>query len=204
MGVTMKDVIEFLKSVLVGGFFVILPLAVVLVMLGQLVSLLGGILAPVAHLLPLGDMTAQAVAAVLIGAACVMLCFVAGVFVRTHWGASLLDWLERVLLEKLPFYSAIKSLGRHFTGESAADFVPAEVDLYGDGSAVMAMLVDRLPDGRLVVFVPAAPATTVGQLHLVPRERVRRLEVSLTDFAGCIGQWGVGAGRLYRAMKEAG
>ena len=189
---------DFLKSVVVGGFFVILPLVVVLFFASEAVQTLMELVEPVADLLPFGKTANLLLAGAAVALGCLLLCFAAGVLVRTRWGAALVDWLERALLEKVPMYSTIRSLGRQVAGEASDRFVPAEVDLFGARGRVLAMIVERLPDGRLLTFVPTAPTSTVGQLHLVWPEQVRELDVSLADFAGCIGQWGVDAARLYR------
>ena len=74
--------------------------------------------------------------------------------------------------------------------------MPVEVDLQGNGTSVLAMLVETLDDGRMVIFVPGAPAVTLGTIHLVPSQRVKRLETSTASLAAVVSQWGIGATEL--------
>jgi len=193
----MKGLIDFMKSVVVGGFFVILPLAVVGYFVTAAVVAMLDAIAPLAHRLPFGGVGNTLAAGGAVIGGLLLICFLAGVLVRTRLGASLLDWLEQRLLEKVPFYSTVKHLGRSMTGEAAGRFVPVEADVHGGGARVLGLIVERLPDGRLVVFVPVAPTSMVGQIYLLEPAAVRELNASLVDFAGCIGEWGAGAGKLY-------
>lgn len=52
--------------------------------------------------------------------------------------------------------------------------------------------------GWSFLSLPRLPAT-VGQLHLLPRDRVNVLDASLGNFVNSISQWGVGTDKLYTA-----
>ena len=51
-------------------------------------------------------------------------------------------------------------------------------------------------NGVLTVFLPSAPALTVGSLHVVERDRVTFLDASTVDVANCISQWGIGSQKV--------
>lgn len=198
----MKGLIDFMKSVVVGGFFVVLPLAVVGYIVTEVATGILNAIEPLSHQLPFGRIGNALAAGGAVAGGILLISFVAGVLVRTRLGAATLDWLEQRLLEKVPFYSTVKHLGRSMTGEASGRFVPVEADVYGCGARVLGLIVERLPDGRLVVFVPVAPTSMVGQVHLLEPAAVRELDASLVDFAACIGEWGAGASKLYRVPKD--
>ena len=52
--------------------------------------------------------------------------------------------------------------------------------------------------GRCVVFIPSAPAVTLGQTYIVPAERVTLLDAPITSVVNTITQWGMGAGEIYK------
>lgn len=197
----MKAILEFFKSVVAGGFFVVLPLLLIFFVFGELIDLLVQFTEPVAKTLPF-DMISNTALATLIGIAeAILICFLAGFLVRTRWGGGLLSWLERKALNKIPVYGMIKNLTHRFAGHAGTQFIPAEVDLYGSESRILGLIVEELPDDRLVVFIPAVPVTTVGQLHLLPRDQVKVLDTSLAKFANSISQWGIDTNKLYTNSK---
>jgi len=92
----------------------------------------------------------------------------------------------------------VRNLTINITGQNNKNLTPVEADLQGNGSAVLAILMETLDDGRLVIFVPGAPAVTLGTVHLVPAERVKSLPSSTASLAGVISQWGVGTRELMK------
>jgi uncharacterized membrane protein len=67
------------------------------------------------------------------------------------------------------------------------------VHLHGPGSAVFGLVMEENQNGVLTVFIPSAPALTVGSLHVVERDRVTFLEASTPDVVSSISQWGIGS-----------
>ena len=72
------------------------------------------------------------------------------------------------------------------------------MDLYGSDSRLLGLVVEALPDGRVAVFIPLAPTVTVGQVYILPREKVRELETSLGSVVNCVTQWGVETSAMYQ------
>jgi uncharacterized membrane protein len=128
-----------------------------------------------------------------------LICFVMGLLVRTSWGEKVRDWIDANVLSKIPMYSMAKNLTGSMAGVGEMQFTPAEVDLYGADSRTLGLIVDELPDGRMAIFIPAAPMATVGQVQILPRERVQVLDATLGATMTSISQWGVGTKDLYKA-----
>jgi uncharacterized membrane protein len=193
----MKMILEFVKSVVIGGFLVLLPLLVIILVFGELLGLLALVTDPITSTLPFDAVTNTALATLITITEAILICFIAGFVVRTRWGGALLQWMERTVLEKMPIYVMIKNLTRKFSGLDSKQFIPVEVDLFGSESRMLGLIVEELPDDRLAVFIPSVPATTVGQLHLLPRDKVKVLDTSLGSFVNSISQWGVGTKKIY-------
>jgi len=70
------------------------------------------------------------------------------------------------------------------------------VQLFGPGTAVFGFVVEEHENDRLTVFVPSAPAITVGSVHIVERDRVTLLEASAVEVTSCVSQWGIGSRRV--------
>jgi uncharacterized membrane protein len=80
--------------------------------------------------------------------------------------------------------------------ENQHSFRPVLAQLFGAGSAVFGLIMDENEDGSLTIFVPAAPALTVGVVHVVDPDLVTRLDLSVADVTGCISQWGIGSRKV--------
>ena len=192
----------FLKTTVIGGLVVIVPIAILALLLGDLFNALVAVAEPVSKYLPFGAIANTVIVTLLALFAILLLCFVTGLFVRTSWGHAGKDWFERKLLNRLPMYGMIRDLTHKFTGSEEMQFTPAEIDLYNSESTVLGAIVEELPDGRLAVFVPVTPLATVGQVHLVPAERVKRLDVSLAAAVSSVTDWGTGVSGLFKQVGD--
>jgi uncharacterized membrane protein len=193
----MKPVVDFMKSTLVGGFLVILPIAVTIALLGKAVAMALGLLTPVAHLLPGDPRFARIVALLVVLAAC----FLVGLFVRTAMGRTAKSLVERNVLERLPAYTLLRNLGKSFTvaEDGGFDVVLAVIE----DALVPAFVIEEHPDGRCTVFVPAIPTPTVGAVYILPKERVHPTNVPFATAVKCITRWGEGSGELLAGMRPA-
>jgi uncharacterized membrane protein len=123
------------------------------------------------------------------------LCFLAGLLVRTATGKGAWNWFNESVLEKVPFFKMFNRLMRQMVHiEESSSFTPALVQTPLD-TKVLAWIVDDHPDGY-VVMIPNAPTPTIGELHIVPRERVNKLDISLKDFMDIIEGCGAGSAEL--------
>jgi uncharacterized membrane protein len=192
----MKQILEFAKSAVVGGLVVILPLAAAMVLTIKMLAAIEGAVHPVTAALPYGGPGARVLAvAVILGG-----CFVTGVLVRTRFGRRASTWLEKRVLDRLPAYGLLRSLGRQVAGEGDnAHMAPAMAEI--EDALVPAFIVEEHDDGRLTVFVPAIPTPTIGALYILAARRVHRLDVPITALVQCITQWGVGSRELVAALK---
>jgi uncharacterized membrane protein len=94
----MRSAGEFVKTCIVGGFFGVLPILLIVLLIVQALGLIGGVAHPIVEQLPVeqlgGVEVATLVALLLILAAC----FLAGALLRTRFGSWSVDWLERTVL----------------------------------------------------------------------------------------------------------
>lgn len=193
----MKQTLEFVKTTIVGGLVVILPLAAAMLISIKMLAAVQGAVDPVATALPYGVIVGRLVAVVIILAGC----FVTGLVVRTRVGRRANVWLEQRVLERLPAYGLLRNLGKQVAGEGdGANMAPALAEI--EDALVPAFVVEELADGRLTVFVPAIPTPTVGAVYILPPERVHRIDVPLTTLVQCVTRWGAGSQELVAAIKS--
>ena len=192
----MSRFMNFLKTTALGGLLVIVPIAIILFVLGQLTLALLSVANETLAWLGIGIDDALLMSALAL-LALVGLCFVTGLVVRTRAGDALKGWFGRNVAKRIPMYGAIANLTRRFAGIDGEQFAPVEIDLYDSGTRSMGFLVESLPDGRCAVFVPTAPMATVGNLFILAKDKVRRIDASVTDTVSVITQWGVDVAQLY-------
>jgi uncharacterized membrane protein len=194
-GTMLKSVWPHVRTNVVYGLVVIIPLAVVVLLLAKLVEVLNTIGQPVARWLDVGPVAA-AVAAVVLGILfLVVTCFVIGTFIRTRVGAWSFDTVERAVLKRVPGYDLVHNVLHGFVEKKSA-YPAALISLFGPGTSVFGFVMEDNGDDTLTVFVPSAPTLTVGAVHVVERQRVRLLESGAIALTDCIGQWGAGSAKL--------
>lgn len=193
----MKQTLEFLKTTVIGGLVVILPLAAALLIAARLLGALQGAVDPVATTLPYGTHIGRLLAVLIILAGC----FLTGLAVRTGIGRRANAWLEQRVLQRLPAYSLLRSIGKQVAGEDdGAQMTPALAEI--EDALVPALIVEEHADGRLTVFVPAIPTPTVGAVYIMEAARVHRLDVPVTTLVQCVTRWGAGSTELLAAMRR--
>ena len=196
----MKRLLGFIRTTALGGLLVIIPVSIVLFVLAQLFW--GLYSAANAILEQLGIETRSALLMLAVAAAALVgICFVTGLLVRTRLGVALRNWFGRNVAPRIPMFNALSNLTKRVVGVEGEQFTPAEIDLYGTDTRTIGLLIEELPDGRCVVFVPTAPVATIGNIFVLPRTHVTVLDASVTEAAGVITQWGVDAAGLYTKRK---
>ena len=192
----MKALAEFAKTTLIGGILIILPIYVSLLLLAKAAKGLLALLSPITAAIP-ASVESREIMAVLVLAA---VCFVAGAIARTGPGLRAKKSFERAVLERLPGYALLRGLAARFTGQGdGLTFAPALVEI--EEALVPALIIEELEDGSYTVLVPSVPTPMAGQLYILPRERVHRVDVPLTTALKVFSKWGTGAGEFVRTMQ---
>jgi uncharacterized membrane protein len=196
-------ILNFIKTTAIGGLLVIVPLAIILFVLGQVLFALYGLSETIVS--ELGIEVSDALT--ILGIAVLILiglCFLTGLLVKTRFGIAFKRWFNRTIGKRIPMYKAISSLTKRFAGLDGNKFAPVEVDLYGSGSKAVGFLIEALPDKRCAVFIPSAPVATVGNIYVVAEDKVTRLNASVADTLTAITQWGVETKSLYTVKPGSG
>ncbi len=192
----MRGFVNFIKTTAIGGLLVIVPVAIILFVVAQVAYGLYSMSENIVGKLNIE--TGEAL--VILGLTLVVLigiCFLTGLLVQTRFGGWLQGWFGRNVGRRIPMFNAISNLTRRFVGVEGRQFAPVEVDLYGNDTRVIAFLIEELPDGRCVVFMPSAPVATIGNTFIVPENRIVALDASMADTVSAVTQWGVDTHLMY-------
>ena len=192
----MKGLAELIKTTLIGGLLVVLPIYLSILLLAKLLASVLALLSPVTAAIPASAQFRQVIAIVIVLA----ICLVVGLLVRTTLGRRVKTAFERSVLEKIPGYTLLRGLTKRVSGDqSDVAFRPALVEL--EDALSPAFIIEELEDGRYTVLVPSVPTPAAGALFILPKERVHIIDVPFTQAVKVISKWGVGAGLLARGVS---
>ena len=192
----MKKSKSWFKTNLVYGLAVLVPVAILILLFANLVKLLQAVAASLGLESALGAGAAIAIALLFL----LLVCLGLGAIVRTNIGSWSFKKFEDVILQRVPGYQLIGNVLKGFTKDKDA-YPAVMVRLHGPGSAVFGLVMEEHQNGVLTVFLPSAPALTVGSLHVVERDRVTFLDASTVDVANCISQWGIGSEKVLGELR---
>jgi len=196
----MKNLTRFIKTTLAGGFFVVLPVVLIGLLLVETVNILVGLVRPVAELFPVEELGGIGMARIVAVFFLLTFCFIVGLLMRTRLGMQLGRSFERRLLMPIPGYQLIKSISQRFAGADAEHFAPCLVS--SDGKFVIGFAVDEHENGLVTVFVPWAPTPAAGTLEIVPKDRLRPLDASMGEVLDSFFHYGVGSEKLLGRIRR--
>jgi len=188
----MKKLLEFLKTTLLGGLFVLLPILLLYLLLTEALGLIVALATPIADLFPKGTFD-EINHPVAMGLILIMgLSFVIGLALRSESGRRLGRWIERTVLDRLPVYKAVKSLTTGFTdsGKDGA-FKTAVLNSPG-GEREIVYIIEDHGNGYLTVLQPWAPTSFSGSVKVFNQDRLEVLDANLGDVSRALSHWGVG------------
>lgn len=198
----MKRVVDFVKTTLVGGLLVILPVVLIAILIKHGVAAIHPLLDPVISRLPSGMPFPRVVALAIESLVVILGCFVIGLAFSTPMGSRVTGIVESRVFSKFPGYVLLRSLTRGAMGEEEdIHFKVALTEM--EGGLVPSFIIEEHPDGRFTVFVPAAPTPTLGAIYIFPRELVHIVDVPFSQAVRCITKLGVGSNRLMQGMRQS-
>ena len=192
----MKQFLEFLKTSLIGGLFVLLPLVLFYLLLSELLEVVVVLATPIADLFPKGTFD-QVKMPVVIGIILIVgASFLFGLALRSASLRRLGLWIERTLLDRMPLYNAVKRMGRGLVGAQEDSAFRSGVFSSLNGEKEIVYVVEDHGDGQMTILCPFAPASFAGTVKIVSADQIEILETSFGDASRVIAHWGVGAREL--------
>jgi len=182
---------KFLKSTLLGGLFVLLPLMLLWIGLKEIGGLLVEMATPIADLFPPGvfdNLTAPGVIAFLL---IVGTSFALGLAAKAAWLRSIGRNIETSVLNRVPMYRMLKIISSAMIDSEFGDVKPALLT-DGAGGGDPCYVIEKHKDGRATVLLPWSPASFAGSIKVVQQSDLEFLSCSLDDFSRSLSQIGVG------------
>ena len=159
--------INFIKSALVNGLVILLPVVLVFLAIKEILAMLVGIATPIADLFPEGTFDhikeTEIIAVLLIAGLAIFL----GVISKLKAGRAIGRGIERYTLNKVPMYRMLKSLvGAFLDLETEESFKPALLE-NASGDLEPVYIIEDRGRPRIVVLIPWAPTAFAGSVKLV-------------------------------------
>jgi hypothetical protein len=133
-----RSLAEFVKATLIGGLLIILPIYVSVILILRAIQGVISALKPVTAVVPAYIQFREVVAALVI----IIICFIAGLIVRTGPGLRAKNAFEGWFLERLPGYTLLRGLAGRFTGRGdEPTFAPALVEI--EEALVPALIIEK-------------------------------------------------------------
>jgi len=197
-----KKQVKFIMTTVIGGVIFLVPAVFLMMVILKAVDLMKKIAKPLANWLPVETIGGVALADIIAIAALLLICFIAGLVARQASAGKLLNQLETRLLEKAPGYKRIRSVVKGFDTTRVGGLKPVILKI---GSARQAGFeVQRLEDGRSVVFLPESPSAFTGITQVIPAEELAYLDVPLKRIIECSQNYGHGLAELVRMSEQQG
>jgi uncharacterized membrane protein len=188
--------IKFLKSALVNGLAILLPVVLVFLAIKEIFELLVNVATPIADLFPPGTFDHVKETEILAVLLIMGLAIFVGILSKVKAGQVLGHSIEKHTLYKIPMYRMLKSLvGAFLNLESETSFKPAFLE-NNTGDLEPAYVIEDRGRPRVVVLIPWAPTAFAGSVKLVNRECVHYLDVTLDEFSLSLTHLGTGMSDL--------
>ncbi len=183
---------EFAITTLMGGFLVILPLAILIMVFNWLLGFILNIVSPFTGLFTKGEagffINLLAISILLI------VCFGLGLFIRTSFGSYLYNQIEENVLAKIPFYKPIRDTIKQFSNKRDTPFSKVVlIDAFNNETRMTGFITDTHNEGIYTVFVPTGPNPTNGMIYHVKESQIEILDVSVEEALKSIISVGAGS-----------
>jgi uncharacterized membrane protein len=190
----MKSLMEFVKATVVGGLVFLVPVVLSVYIIGKALFVAKKLAAPVSEHLPLGTIVGVAAVDVIGLALIMLLCFLAGLLARSGRARAVVNEAENRFLWKIPVYGMVKGVTESISEAETTSFKPVLARL--DDAAQIAFEIERLPGGRVVVFMPGAPDAWSGAVMIMTEDRIDPLSISVVTAVQNLRARGRGTGAL--------
>ncbi len=190
---------KFTETTLIGGLLVLLPITIFIVLVRFVLQLITKFISPIANLFSGIELPLALINFISLGIV-ISFCFVVGLVVRTRSGNTIINYMNRKYLAKLPFYTTIQETVRQIFGKKEDSFSRVVlIEVFG--LLMTGFVTDNTKDGIYTVFVPTAPNPTNGFIFHAKEEQLTFLDVKTEDAMRTVIGVGTGSHILFNKQE---
>jgi uncharacterized membrane protein len=192
--VAKKKGFQFIMTTVLGGLLFLVPVVFLGFVLAKAVGFMMIIAEPMADWIPVDTVGGVALANLIAIAAVIVVCFLAGLVARNALASGVVKNLESRVLMKIPGYTVIRGIKSGFDKDDNNQFKPVALAL---GSAErIGFEIQKLADGRSMIYIPSVPNTLSGITQILPPEQITYLDTSFTNVMELVERYGFGVDEL--------
>jgi uncharacterized membrane protein len=186
--------IQFIATTIIGGLLFLVPVVFLVFVLTKAVGFMMIIAEPMADFIPIDSVGGVALANLIAIVAVIFVSFFAGLIARNALASGFIKSLESKFLMKIPGYSIVKGIKGGFDKDETNHFKPVALAL---GSAErVGFEIQKLSDGRSMIFIPSVPNSFSGITQVLPAEQITYLDVPMTAIMELTERYGYGVDDL--------
>ena len=195
----MNKFLGFLRVTIAGGVLFLIPLIVIIVLLKKAIGFLRSAVEPLAVYIPLKHVAGLGVVTLLSIILLLIICFLAGLLMRTRVAKKIKSTLEDNVLSYIPGYSYVKAI---FSGtlDSASQDNWKPATIFVDDNEVLCFVIDE-SEHYCSIFLPAAPSPSSGSVCVREKSLVRYLPLQVSQANMIIRRFGKGAASVLEKIR---
>jgi len=189
---------HFLKTSLLGGVVVILPVAILVSVSVWIFDLIASWIQPITNVVIKDSQINEFIAETFVIILILTTCFFVGLLVRTRLGGFFYRLVETRILQLAPGYSMIKeTVLQVFGNRKNSPFSSvALAQIFCNSTLATCFITDTHENGSYTVFVPTGPNPTSGLIYHLEGKYVHPVEISVQDAMRTIISCGAGSDKL--------
>lgn len=193
----------FIKTSLLGGLAVILPVAVLFLIFKWIFNWVTNIIQPLTNLVLARGQFQELVADAIVFGIIITFCFVVGAAVKTKIGRYIQENLENRILKIAPGYPTIKSIVMQFIGKKKSPFSSvALIRPFENDTLMTAFITDFHDNDWYTVFAPTGPNPTTGFIFHLKGEFVQLVNVPVEETIRSVLSCGAGSTSLIQSLAK--
>jgi len=193
----------FMRTTLLGGITVVLPVVLTFFFLRWLFNIITGIIEPLTRLVVEKSKLQETIADFLVIVIIVLICFIIGLMVKTRLGHFIYGVVEKRILKIAPGYSLFKDTIKQLLAQDRRPFSRVALVQVFEHVATTLMtgfVTDEHPEGYYTVYVPSGLNPTTGMIYHLKKEFVKLVDIPVETAMRTIIGCGSGSNELMQAL----
>jgi uncharacterized membrane protein len=186
-----RSTVNFIKSRILTGLYVLLPLMLLWLGLREIGGLLADMADPIADMFPSEYFDDLSWPGIVAGLLIVGASFVVGLAALLSVVERLSHKFEQAVLYRIPMYKMLKIISSSLVRAETSDVKPAILKS-GDGGGDPCYVMEEHGTGLATVLLPWSPASFAGSIKVVPTSQLQYLQCSIDEFSRSISFMGIG------------
>ncbi len=199
-----KPLSQLIKTTFLGGFLVILPAYLGILALNKMIkgiiALIPALLTPLAKILGIAENDLATPIALIIF---LLLCLIAGIVIQSSYATLFKNALEPIF-KKIPGYLLFRSIINRIAKMEKEDNYDTGFVALGETNQALApaFLIEKHENGYYTIFIPTVPTPTIGNIYIIPENRVFPVNIPFLDMVKFISRWGEASPQLLQEIQN--